>query len=382
MTTPKSSRSGTDSAAKHRGSRRGRLRRGRRASRWAALMMWRADGRGPTRSRSRRRPKPVTVLQAAAATYRAVAQRTSGRCEPWVAGQRRPAARLGVRRHGAGAAGRDGEAGRCPGHARLPERERLDPGRRTPGARRRRAARRRIADESSADPGPPRRRLRLAERGRAEERRRARRKQAQLRGREGQACRAARSRSTTASCGRRSTARSRTRFIDPGAFVRPGAAIVTVVDRSTVRVTADAPGDRLRRRRAGTPGDGPRLATGKDLRGHHRAAARRPPTRPRAPSTSRSTSPTRARAIPVGTTGEVHIDVGDARARDRGAALRGHRARGEGQPVRRRRRRRPPADGAVSWASRGGAAVRRAGSAGRDDRGRRGASAARTTATG
>lgn len=31
------------------------------------------------------------------------------------------------------------------------------------------------------------------------------------------------------------------RFADPGAFVRPGAAIVTVVDRSTVRMVADAP---------------------------------------------------------------------------------------------------------------------------------------------
>ena len=32
-----------------------------------------------------------------------------------------------------------------------------------------------------------------------------------------------------------------TRFIDPGAFVRPGTSIVSVVDRSTVRVSADVP---------------------------------------------------------------------------------------------------------------------------------------------
>jgi RND family efflux transporter MFP subunit len=31
------------------------------------------------------------------------------------------------------------------------------------------------------------------------------------------------------------------RMIDPGAFVRPGSALVTVVDRTTVRMTADAP---------------------------------------------------------------------------------------------------------------------------------------------
>src|SRR5262249_33912170 len=32
-----------------------------------------------------------------------------------------------------------------------------------------------------------------------------------------------------------------TRAIDPGAFVHPGAAIVSVVDRSTIRLAADAP---------------------------------------------------------------------------------------------------------------------------------------------
>ncbi len=31
------------------------------------------------------------------------------------------------------------------------------------------------------------------------------------------------------------------RFVDPGAFVRPGTAIVSVVDRSTIRITGDAP---------------------------------------------------------------------------------------------------------------------------------------------
>src|SRR5581483_3201076 len=31
------------------------------------------------------------------------------------------------------------------------------------------------------------------------------------------------------------------RYVDPGAFVRPGNPVVTVVDRATVRVVADAP---------------------------------------------------------------------------------------------------------------------------------------------
>ena len=31
------------------------------------------------------------------------------------------------------------------------------------------------------------------------------------------------------------------RSVDPGAYVRPGNAVVTIVDRTTVRVTADAP---------------------------------------------------------------------------------------------------------------------------------------------
>ena len=31
------------------------------------------------------------------------------------------------------------------------------------------------------------------------------------------------------------------RMIDPGAFVRPGVSIVSIVDRATIRVVADAP---------------------------------------------------------------------------------------------------------------------------------------------
>ena len=33
------------------------------------------------------------------------------------------------------------------------------------------------------------------------------------------------------------------RLVDPGAFIRPGSAIATIVDRSLVRVVADVPED-------------------------------------------------------------------------------------------------------------------------------------------
>ena len=99
------------------------------------------------------------------------------------------------------------------------------------------------------------------------------------------------------------------RSTDPGAYVRPGNTIVTVVDRSTVRMTADAP-----------EMDFDVVAAGRKVSVHVDATNRSFPatiTR-RSPAADPSTrtvhfevdlaDPTRS--IPVGTTGEVHIDVG------------------------------------------------------------------------
>jgi RND family efflux transporter MFP subunit len=99
------------------------------------------------------------------------------------------------------------------------------------------------------------------------------------------------------------------RFIDPGAFVRPGSSIVTVVDRSTVRMTGDAP-----------EADFDAIAPGTKVAVHVYATDRDLPavvTR-RAPAADPGTRtvhfeidiPDPGRAIPVGTTGEVHVDVG------------------------------------------------------------------------
>ena len=79
-----------------------------------------------TRSRSPTRPSRVTVVEATGSDVPAVAHvrrhaRAVGR------GEGRPAARLGVRRHGARAAGRRGEEGRGARDARLPQRQRHQP---------------------------------------------------------------------------------------------------------------------------------------------------------------------------------------------------------------------------------------------------------------
>ena len=104
------------------------------------------------------------------------------------------------------------------------------------------------------------------------------------------------------------------RSIDPGAFVRPGTTIVTVVDRDTVRMTADAPEMDFDVVPAGTKVAIHVYATNRDLiRHHHPPLARRRSRRP-ARFTSRSILPIPTRAIPVGTTGEVRIEVGEPMA--------------------------------------------------------------------
>jgi membrane fusion protein, multidrug efflux system len=99
------------------------------------------------------------------------------------------------------------------------------------------------------------------------------------------------------------------RFIDPGAFVRPGSSIVTVVDRSTIRLTGDAPEIDFDLIPPNTRVMVHLFATGHDLPAtiSRRAPAADPSTR-----TVRFEIdiPDPTRSVPVGTTGEVRIEVG------------------------------------------------------------------------
>jgi membrane fusion protein, multidrug efflux system len=100
------------------------------------------------------------------------------------------------------------------------------------------------------------------------------------------------------------------RVIDPGAFVRPGTTIITVVDRATIRMTADAPEIDFDVVAPATKVTLHVFATNKDLPA---IIARRAPA---ADLTTRTVHfeidvPDPNRQIPVGTTGEVRIDVGE-----------------------------------------------------------------------
>jgi RND family efflux transporter MFP subunit len=101
-----------------------------------------------------------------------------------------------------------------------------------------------------------------------------------------------------------------TRSVDPGAFVRPGVALVSVVDRSTVRLAADAPEidfDVI------APGRKVVIDVGAVKQRFVGTIARRAPS---ADASTRTVHfevdiPDTARRIPVGTTGEAHLDVGE-----------------------------------------------------------------------
>ncbi|HEX8792227.1 MAG TPA: efflux RND transporter periplasmic adaptor subunit [Polyangiaceae bacterium] len=100
-----------------------------------------------------------------------------------------------------------------------------------------------------------------------------------------------------------------TRTIDPGAFVRPGNAIVSVVDRNTVRMNFDVPESDFDAVAVGTPVSIHVVATDKTLGG---AISRR------SPSADPDTRTVHVecdladpnREIPVNTTGEARIEVG------------------------------------------------------------------------
>ncbi len=100
-----------------------------------------------------------------------------------------------------------------------------------------------------------------------------------------------------------------TRTMDPGGFVRPGQAIVSVVDRSTVRFSTDVPEIDFAAIPPGTPIRITIPATKQDIAG---TISRR------APSADPATRTVHFEVdladpeghIPTGTTGEAHLDVG------------------------------------------------------------------------
>jgi len=101
-----------------------------------------------------------------------------------------------------------------------------------------------------------------------------------------------------------------TRTIDPGAFVRPGTAIVSVVDRSIVRVSGDAPEVDFGVVAPGTEVKVHVLSTGQKVTGK---VSRRAPAADDATRTVHFEIdvPNADRTIPVGTTAELSIDVGE-----------------------------------------------------------------------
>lgn len=102
------------------------------------------------------------------------------------------------------------------------------------------------------------------------------------------------------------------RLADPGTFVRPGTPIVHLVDRSVVRLTAFVPEIDFDAIPPKTPVKLHLLATGKDITGE---VARRAPAADLATRTVRFEVDlaNTARDIPVGTTAEIAVDVGQER---------------------------------------------------------------------
>jgi RND family efflux transporter MFP subunit len=100
------------------------------------------------------------------------------------------------------------------------------------------------------------------------------------------------------------------RSIDPGAFVRPGTPIVTIVDRDVVRMTFEVPESDFGAVAEKTPVSIRVLATGKTVVG---AVSRRSPA---ADPETRTVHvevdlDNRSHEIPVNTTGEVNVQVGE-----------------------------------------------------------------------
>jgi RND family efflux transporter MFP subunit len=100
-----------------------------------------------------------------------------------------------------------------------------------------------------------------------------------------------------------------TRTVDPGAFVRPGPAIVSIVDRDTIRMTADVPENNFDIVAPGKKVNVFIYATSKTLDGtiSRRAPSADPGTRTVHVEVD---IPDPQRQIPVGTTGELRVEAG------------------------------------------------------------------------
>jgi RND family efflux transporter MFP subunit len=103
-----------------------------------------------------------------------------------------------------------------------------------------------------------------------------------------------------------------TRAIDPGAFVRPGEAIVSIVDRGVVRATADAPERDFPFIAEGTEVDVRALSLSTDF--HAKISRRAPKADPRTRTVHFEVDiPDPGKILPVGTTGVIHLGVGAPR---------------------------------------------------------------------
>lgn len=102
------------------------------------------------------------------------------------------------------------------------------------------------------------------------------------------------------------------RSADPGAFVRPGTPLVTVVDRHLYRVVVDVPEVDYPLVEVNTPVRLHLLATGQDVTA---TVSRRAPSAGASSRTLRLEIDLSSRdvQVPVGTTAEVRLDVGEAR---------------------------------------------------------------------
>ncbi len=100
------------------------------------------------------------------------------------------------------------------------------------------------------------------------------------------------------------------RLVDPGTFVRPGQEVLTLVDRSTVRVTAAVPETEFAAVAPGKEVDLRFLASQDKVRApiSRRAPAADPATRNVAFELD---LPNRERALPIGTTVELLLQIGD-----------------------------------------------------------------------
>lgn len=119
------------------------------------------------------------------------------------------------------------------------------------------------------------------------------------------------------------------RWMDPGAFAKPGIPILSVIDRGTLRIAADVPETDFTWVAPGTPVELSVLATGAKITAK---IARR------APSADPGTRTVRVeidlvdatRSIPAGTTAELTIEVGEPKPAAKipliAAAVRGDRA--------------------------------------------------------